>query len=53
MEDSLFKGEPEVLQGGEKSDVAPSLSRSRRPPSYTSQPRGWQSGLRLERNGIS
>ena len=31
-EDSLFKGEPVVLQGGEKSDVAPSLSRSGRPP---------------------
>ena len=30
-EDSLFNGEPEVLQGGEKSDVAPSLPHSGRP----------------------
>ena len=30
-EDSLFNGEPEVLRGGEKSDVAPSLSQSGRP----------------------
>ena len=27
-EGSLFKGEPVVLRGGEKSDVVPSLSHS-------------------------